>query len=231
MPRDKNKIAMAIIDEWYRELPALVLEQVSQGGCVCPPDRPRDMSPAKTPLKKGEPFSPAEMLVASWFVEVVPRKKGKKKRDVHPLGVLAPDQWAKKTEDYGGAARPRLSGGELSERIESFRQRAENRQPLTHWEEEEESFRKTRGLPPTMDQAAYPPIEVICRLACWDGERGLCNRDIKDTRRSDWQSVVGYALSFGPNWNDDDKEFIKEFIKREYRNTSPKKGSIIDITA
>jgi len=157
------------------------------------------------------------MLICALFVGLKPRRGGKPKRDVHPLGVLAPDEGAKKTEDYGGVARPRLSGGELAERIEAFRQRAEQRKPLTEWEEEEESFRKTRGLPPLMEKDDYPPIQAICRLAMRDGEQGLLNRDIKDTRRSDWQSVVGYALSFGPEWDDDDKEFIKEFIKREYR--------------
>jgi len=217
MPRDKNKEAMRIVDEWFRELPALVLEQVELGGCVCPPERTPDMSPAPKPPKKGSQFSPAEMLVSAFFVEVIPRKRGKKKRDIHPLGVLAPDEGAKKDQDYGGQTRPRLSKGELAERIESFRQRAEQRQPLTHWEEEEEEFKKTRGLPPTMDRASYPPVEAVCRLACWDGERGLLNRDIKDTRRSDWQAVKEYALTFGPHWSEDEKEFIALYVKREYR--------------
>jgi hypothetical protein len=217
MPRDKSERNVRIVNEYLTDLPARVLEQVASGGCVCPPARVRDMSPAPTPLKKGEPFSPAEMLVCSLFVALKPRTGGKRKRDVHPLGVLAPDQGAKKNEDYGGVARPRLSEGELASRIESFRKRAEQRKPLTEWDEELDSFRQTRGLPPLMEKDDYPPIQAICRLAMWDGEKGLCNRDIKDTRRSDWQSVVGYALSFGPNWDDDDKEFIKEFIKREYR--------------
>lgn len=221
MPRDKNKIAMAIVDDWFRSLPQRVLEQVSRGGCVFPPERVPEETVPTTLRKRGEPWGAAEMLVASFLIgedNIIPLKKGKKKRDVHPLGVLAPDQGAKKTEDYAGVARPRLSKEELVERIESFRNRAEQRQPLTHWREELDSFRKTRGLPPLMENDDYPPIEAICRLAMWDGERGLLNRNVNDNRRSDWQSVVGYALSFGPKeLDDDEKEFVRLYIKREYR--------------
>ncbi len=224
MPRDKSERNVRIVNEYLTDLPARVLEQVASGGCVCPPARVRDMSPAPTPLKKGEPFSPAEMLVCSLFVALKPRTGGKRKRDVHPLGVLAPDEGAKKTEDYGGQTRPRLSGEEMAARIAAYRKVVERGGSITaHWEEEAKQNRKRSGSLPLLREVANPhteysrpTVEGVCKLAMWYGEKGLLNRDVNDNRRSNWQCVMEYAKTFEEDWSDDEKEFIEIVIKREY---------------